>query len=390
MKQRIKQDSRQIVFLIVLLLSFTVPTGVLLAQETTQEHTTTEGETLFSVARQYQITVTELRNWNDLESDTLTEGLTLRVSPPVTEEVTLHRVEPGQTVYAISRMYGVSIAEIQQWNQIEDNILEVGQELRIYSEQEAGEPIELPVRENTETEEGDRGTLVSEPARANAWYTVVSGDNLHRIAIEHDMSVEELRQLNDLDSNLISVGQRLIVRQIQTTPGVSEFDEESTPQGRFVLYRLTGEDTLSSLKERFKMTEEELKALNPGFSPENLSEGRQITVLLPPNRTFTNPYSRGAGLEDLGQVAVRVYDEDERGSPTTSGELYNPNLLTAAHPNIALGTIIYIENPGNGRGVYVKVNDRFTGEGIKLSRTAMELLEFSSIERAFVNIYQEQ
>ncbi|MEX0944552.1 MAG: septal ring lytic transglycosylase RlpA family protein, partial [Balneolaceae bacterium] len=128
-------------------------------------------------------------------------------------------------------------------------------------------------------------------------------------------------------------------------------------------------------------------ALNPGMNRSAVTQGQQITALLPPTRNFSNPYRKDANLEDLGTVAVSRYQTQERAAPTTSGELYNPDQLTAAHSNMALGNIIYIENPINKKGVFVRVNDRQSGDGLKLSQKAFEMLGFSSINQPLVTIY---
>jgi len=63
--------------------------------------------------------------------------------------------------------------------------------------------------------------------------------------------------------------------------------------------------------------------------------------------------------------------------------------LSAAHANISLGKVIYIENPENGRGVFVVINDRVTNGAIKLSELAYESLAFSEQGPARVKIYQD-
>jgi rare lipoprotein A (peptidoglycan hydrolase) len=54
---------------------------------------------------------------------------------------------------------------------------------------------------------------------------------------------------------------------------------------------------------------------------------------------------------------------------------------------MALGNVIFIENPSNGKGIFVRVNDRHSGEGLKLSHKAFNMLDFSSIEQPVVTIY---
>lgn len=360
------------------------------AQAAGQTHTVEQGETLFSISRQYDVTVGDLRRWNRLQSDNLTPGQELLVGPPQTEDSIIHTVEPGQTLFAISRMYDVTIAEIQSWNNLEGTQLSEGQELTIF--QASGTTAPAEPQSGQITDEQPRESIVRDrgDTRGTTYYTVRSGDTLTRIARLHDMTVDQLRDLNNLQSDMLSIGQRLTVRDVQTAPSIAESAEESTPQGKFVSYRIESGESLSDLKEKFMMTDDELAALNPDLNIRSLNSGQRITVLLPPSRNFNNPYKKGASLENLGELPVTRYTDDEKANPTTSGELYNPDYLTAGHSNMPLGNVIYIENPETGRGVYVRINDRTSGSGIKLSHKAFEMLDFSSIQRSSVVVYLDQ
>lgn len=311
--------------------------------------------------------------------------------PEVSQEAVRHTVAAGETLYSISRRYGVTIAEIQQWNSLEGTLLSAGQELIIYTgNTPAPERIPAPEQQTPRENEIPARSIVSAPTSANTWYTVRSGDTLTRIAREHNMSTEELRRLNSIQGDLISVGQRLIVRSTRNTPVVEEEYRDSTPQGRFILYRPQRGESFQEILRRFSMSAEEMEALNPGIDLNNRPPA-EMTVLLPPDRTFPNPYRVDAGLRDLGSVPATVYDDRITALTTTSGELYNPSQLTAAHANIALGTVVFVENPENGRGVHVKVNDRFSGNGIRLSRKAFEMLGFhSAVGAPTAVIYQEE
>jgi LysM repeat protein len=376
------------ILIIAFCLALATPPPEAFPQSDTETHTVRQGDTLFSISRQYDITVAELREWNGLAADDLSVGDVLRVAPPQEQSAISHTVQPQETLFSISRQYNVSIAEIQRWNEIETTSLTVGQELIIYADDEPGTG-DISEPEPTPEPQERRESIVAPTAAASTYYTVQSGDYLNRIASEHGMSTDELRQLNNLQDDLIRVGQRLVVRETRSTPVVDEDFEESTPQGRFVNYRVESGENTNSILERFSMNLEELEALNPGSDVQSLSTGQRITVILPPSRTFENPYRQSSGLRDLGDVSVNRYNDGDSATTTTSGELYNPDQLTAAHANMALGSIIYVENPENGRGVYVKINDRFSGEGIKLSHRAFDVLDFISAARATASIYQE-
>ncbi|MEX2435416.1 MAG: LysM peptidoglycan-binding domain-containing protein [Balneolaceae bacterium] len=370
-----------------LLISF-LASETVLAQQTSETHTVQQGETLFSISREHDIPVGDLRQWNDLVNDNLQPGMELRITPPETSNQVTHVVEEGETLFAISREYNVTIPEIQQWNNLDNLNIALGQELVLFP-QDAPEEMSPPP---TDIQNTERESIVrqSETAASNTYYIVKSGDSLYRIANQHNMTIDELRRLNNLESDIINVGQRLTVRDVRSAPSIAENAEDSTPQGRFVLYTMRSGENAQSLMEKFLMSEEELETLNPGLSLGNFTSGQRVTVLLPPQRTLENPYKKGSNLQDLGNVPVFRYSDDDIAKPNTSGELYNPDQLTAAHSNIALGNIIYIENPASGRGVYVRVNDRHSNNGLKVSHKAYEMLNITSTEQARVQIYLDE
>lgn len=361
------------------------------AQEAGQTHVVEQGETLFSISQTYDVTVGDLRRWNQLEENELNVGQEINVGPPVSENTISHTVESGETLFAISRQYDVTIAELQSWNNLDDIQLSTGQELTIFLDDASSGNQSLP-QSQPQDEEQERESIIRDRdgRQSTTYYTVRSGDTLTRIARQHNMSVDQLRDLNDLQSDIISVGQRLAVRDVQSAPSIAESAEESSPQGKFVTYRLERNESLNELEKKFRMSREELEALNPDINLASLSGGQRVTVLLPPSRNFENPYKKGASLENLGEVAVSVYDDSEKAQPTTSGELYNPDYLTAAHSNMPLGNVVYIENPTTGGGTFVRINDRISGSGIKLSQKAFNMLGFSSIQQARVVVFLDQ
>lgn len=352
--------------------------NVALAQQKT--HTVESGETLFSIAQQYNVTVQKLKEWNNLENNQLTIGQTLIVKSADQKSAVTHTVELQETLFSISKQYSVSIAEIKSWNNLSGNNLSVGQELIIYPNS----------GDNTSTaNRTDESIVVSSDTQQNTYYTVKSGDTLYKIARSHNMTLEELKELNDLSSNTISIGQQLTVKARSAPPSVAESSTESSPQGKFVNYKISERQNLETILEKFQMDEQEFRALNPDVTASTFQIGQQVTVLAPASKTYDNPYITGATLKDLGETPVSKYSESEKGQTTTSGELFVPEELTAAHSNIAMGSIIFIENPENGKGVYVRINDRISSNGLKLSEGVWQALDFSSSSPR-VKIFQDQ
>jgi rare lipoprotein A len=80
-----------------------------------------------------------------------------------------------------------------------------------------------------------------------------------------------------------------------------------------------------------------------------------------------------AGIREIGSGMASYYGSAFAGRPTASGERFNPSALTAAHRTLPFGTRLKVTNPGNGRSVIVRINDRgpfHHGRVIDLSQEA--------------------
>lgn len=110
-------------------------------------HTVVPKETLFAISRKYEVSVSDLKKWNNLKTNNLDIGQQLIVKKGTgtndevsTEAVVMeekvqhgknktHIVQQSETLYSISRMYEVSVADIKSWNDLSTNEISIGQEL---------------------------------------------------------------------------------------------------------------------------------------------------------------------------------------------------------------------------------------------------------------------
>ena len=100
-------------------------------------HTVQSGETWYSIAKQYQLSMLQLTQYNGHNiGDPLQEGQTLRLTPsdqPRRNEpsVAYHEVQPGETMYQVARQYNVSIQDLMEWNRKKNFTLTVGEKLQV-------------------------------------------------------------------------------------------------------------------------------------------------------------------------------------------------------------------------------------------------------------------
>jgi membrane-bound lytic murein transglycosylase D len=101
-------------------------------------HTVKAGETMYGISRLYQFSADSIKKWNGLSGNYLKLGQELKIydksnPAPVSSynSYRTHIVKAGETIYKISRDYGVTIEEIKNWNSKTDNNVRIGEELTI-------------------------------------------------------------------------------------------------------------------------------------------------------------------------------------------------------------------------------------------------------------------
>ncbi len=139
------------------------------------------GDTLYSIARKYGISVEELKQANNLKESVLSIGQKLQIPKIAKEESLLYTVKQGDSLYSIAARYGISVAELKSVNNLSSNLLSIGQKLMI------------PTKTT--------GTI----------YTVKSGDSLYTIARKYGVNVDAIMKANGLDSTLLAIGQKLTI-----------------------------------------------------------------------------------------------------------------------------------------------------------------------------------
>lgn len=207
-------------------------------KEGTILYTVQSGDSLYSIARRYNTTVNEIKNLNGLTSDLLTVGrqLLIPISNENNESITngTYIVKLGDTLYGIARNYNITVDELKNVNGLTSNILSVGQVLIIPTINDstyntyivkAGDSLysiarrfnttadELMTINNLSSNLLSIGQILLLPSSTttNTIYTVKSGDSLWKISREFNTTVSEIRRLNNLTSDILSIGQQLII-----------------------------------------------------------------------------------------------------------------------------------------------------------------------------------
>ena len=135
-----------------------------------------------------------------------------------------YRVQPGDTLWGISQQHGVSVDSIKSLNGLQSDLILVGQVLALQ-----GQSYTTPVNSGqTQTVKAS----APDPSRSSGVvYTVKRGDSLWGIAQQYGVTVNQLRQWNNLTSDLLLVGQQLSV--FQNRPAPTTQPSRSGDRGRY-------------------------------------------------------------------------------------------------------------------------------------------------------------
>lgn len=196
-----------------------------------------KGDSLWSIASKNNTSVNEIKKLNNLSSNNLSIGQLLKLPTTNNEEIideNVYTVEKGDSLYSISRKYNITVDNLKSANNLTSNLLSIGQKLVI-----------------------PKSTASSNEIT----YTVQKGDSLWLIANKYDTTVDKIKSANNLTSNLLSIGQKLII------PSTTSYKSYTVEKG----------ESLYSIARKYNTTVDNIKKLN-NLSSNTLSIGQKLII----------------------------------------------------------------------------------------------------------------
>lgn len=313
----------------------------------------------------------------------------------------IHVVEAGETLFRISRTYGLTVDRLRELNGIEGDTIEIGQRLRV-SDGTAPPPAPViepappprpvpppqePVAEPVAPVEPFPGDPDPAAPSGAETHVVRAGETLFRIALRYDTTVDDIRRLNGIDGDQIEVGQRLVVGRgagrvgpaiaeasasggavtapVRTPPPPVQLGTarpwsvlDTTIPADLVHFSEPGE-TLYSIAAAHGVSVDELASGN-ALTTAPLALGTPVYLPRPMNPAeAADRVAAGRALPPVDAEGLAlVYPDVMAGQRTESGEAYDPSGFTASHREVPLGTVLLVTNPASGRSTFVRVTDR--------------------------------
>lgn len=293
---------------------------------TTKFHKVRRGDNLSEIADRYNVSMSEIKRWNRLKNNKAPLGRNLKIitservasrfkkakidttaiattakteiqtgnaltqvltkEPSTTKiyreekvvsfkEITqLHKVKRGDNLGEISDKYGVSIAEIKKWNKLKSNNVALGRNLKIITNQRIVSTVKKLVKsDNLASTEKMKSESIDKPTD---FYIVESGDNLSTIAKKHNVTVEDLKQWNNLQGNSIQLESKLKIADL-TIDKEDKTDIAPKTEIKNVEYVIQKGDNLGSIARKNGVAVSDLKTWND-ISDDNVQLGTKIIV----------------------------------------------------------------------------------------------------------------
>ena len=219
-------------------------------------YTVKKGDSLYEIAKKYNTSVDAIKRYNNLTTNNLSIGQKIRIpcniednDDTVMPKYISYTVKAGDNLYNIAKKYNTTVDKIKRDNNLQSNNLTIGKILLI---------------EDT----SDQSTIEEcfgeeyEAPSSNITYTVQKGDNLYSIANKYNTTVNEIKSLNNLTSNNLSIGQQLRI---------------PTNASGNITYTVQKGDNLYSIARKYNTTVNEIKRKN-SLTSNNLSIGQQLII----------------------------------------------------------------------------------------------------------------
>ena len=231
-----------------------------------------KGETLSSISKKYNITEEELKASNNLKSNTLRLGQNLQIAQVATpasavpsNKVELeaksvsYKVKKGETLSSISKKYHITEDELKAMNNLKSSTIRFGQELKV------NQPLEVASANN-----GSKNTK-ADPVVAT--YKVKKGETLSDIAEKNNVSVSDIKSLNNLHSSSIIPGQQLQL----VSKDVQPEQEAIAKTEKTIVHKVESGESLYLIAKKYNVAIDELKRLN-NLDGAKLKPGQSLSI----------------------------------------------------------------------------------------------------------------
>ena len=299
---------------------------------TAKTYTVKSGDSVWLIANNHGITMAQLRSWNNLKNDLIHPGQKLVVSQtgstntgttakpttptntntsnnatnnatnnttskPTISTAKTYTVKAGDSVWLIANNHGITMAQLRSWNNLKSDLIHPNQKLIVSQASGTSTGTTTKAVTATNTNVGTT-TKPTTPTNTNnssnsfnattttaKTYTVKAGDSVWLIANNHGITIDQLRNWNNLKSDLIHPNQTLKVSNastssntVTTKPVVNQTTAQTTTNtSNEKSHKVVSGDSLWMLSQKYNLSIAQLKTLN-SLTSDTIYVGQTLKV----------------------------------------------------------------------------------------------------------------
>ncbi|MCK8817574.1 LysM peptidoglycan-binding domain-containing protein [Natroniella sulfidigena] len=265
---------KKFLFITLLAAMITVPVVQAEAQDV---YTVQSGDSLYEISEKVDVPVEIIIDQNDISSPTniyIGQRLVVTINfnyEDSSDSYTYHTIKTGEGLWSIAQEYDVTVEELIELNEIENS-----------SELYVGEEILIPVNDNTENEEEEveQEDESTEVVPQYFVHTVQEDEEINDIANTFGVSVSEILDTNDIsDSEGIEEGIELVI-PLDNSNKLAYLRRMNQKLDNY--YQATQNETLTEIAEKFEITEDILRRINQLEEDEDVIAGQKILMPVNP------------------------------------------------------------------------------------------------------------
>lgn len=298
-------------------------------------YTVKSGDTLYSIAQRFGVSVDTLQRLNDLPGTTIEVGQTLVVRPPGAPP-------PSDTSAADTSVADTTASEDRGPDPAARDtvVADTATTPSSRSGAPAREP-SVPSIEAFGTVVPSANTLTGEPINRLAYgaYVIRPGDTFYSVAARFGTTGDSLFALNGQHTDPLPPG-----RVLRLPPRLALPSHTVQPS----------DSTLYVVAAAYGVSVRALQRAN-GLDETTVAPGTRLRI---PGRSGPEPAPRDARPPADARGPVARYPATFEGRLTASGTRYEPDRLVVSHPNLPFGSVVLLMNPASGRSTFARVIDR--------------------------------
>ncbi|PWD99979.1 PBP1 and LysM peptidoglycan-binding domain-containing protein [Marinilabilia rubra] len=329
-------------------------------------HTVEKGQTIWYISRKYGVDVENIIKNNPGSDEKLIVGSIIKVPvkkprietdfPGTDKDFMLYTVKPGNTLYSLSRRFNVSVGEIVKYNPaLRNGVLKIGSVVRIPQEEEMA-------RASLSEPTSDKMGMIQ--GEEFIYHEIKPGQTLYSIGKRYQTEVSEIRKLNpEISISELKPGYMLRIPKVDNRKQTAK--QQRTREDLFQTHRVKRRETLFSISRRYNVDMETIRKVNQGIDFSDLRKG--IELKIPKDEWFVENYPGSPDEKDLKDKTA--FERTEQAAYETADSMcLNKSGLGRMRPVRVALLLPFALDETEEANILEKIEDRDTIRTVRKNR----------------------